>query len=275
MKQTHRFLSGLVACGIALAMVSSLAAQTMVQGTAKVVRIKGHARYTTGNGVFQPLAVGAILKPGTLVQTEKVKGSFVDLVLGEAGGAAVQPASMAMGESLSYQPSAEQNVVRVWEDSALAIDKLTSMDTGAGLVTDTQLDLQRGRIFGSVKKMSTGSKYEIKIPNGVAGIKGTVYELTAEGVLKVAVGSVVLAYIGPDGNPVTQVVLTGQQFDARTGQITPIPSAELQLMTRTALQARAGLSTAPLLYVVDQNAHYVSPIQSHGHHHQGGGGGGG
>ena len=56
------------------------------------------------------------------------------------------------------------------ENSALGIDKLTSMDTGSDSVTETQLDLKAGHIMGSVKKLSAASKYEVKIPNGVAGI---------------------------------------------------------------------------------------------------------
>ena len=48
MKETRSLLNSLVACGIALAMVSTLAAQTVNQGAAKVVRLKGGARYKVG-----------------------------------------------------------------------------------------------------------------------------------------------------------------------------------------------------------------------------------
>src|SRR5690349_24996818 len=99
--------------------------------------------------------------------------------------------------SSSYQPSVDQNVVRIWENSAVGIDKLTSMQTGAEAVTETQLDLKAGRITGSVKKMSAASKYEVKLPNGVAGIRGTTYDITADGLIKVYVGSVVVATVDP------------------------------------------------------------------------------
>jgi len=58
---------------------------------------------------------------------------------------------------VTYQPAAEQNMVRIWENSRLGLDKLTSTETGANVVTETQLDLQAGHIFGSVKKMSAAS----------------------------------------------------------------------------------------------------------------------
>ena len=79
-------------------------------------------------------------------------------------------------------------MVRIWENTLLGIDKLTETQTGADVVTETQLDLKAGHIFGTVKKMSAASKYEVKIPNGVAGIRGTVYDISAEGVVKVSVG---------------------------------------------------------------------------------------
>ena len=69
--------------------------------------------------------------------------------------------------------AAEQNIVRMWENTLLGVDKLTFTQTGADVVTETQLDLKAGHIFGMVKKMSAASKYEVKIPNGVAGIRGT------------------------------------------------------------------------------------------------------
>src|SRR5262249_28714775 len=161
---------------------------------AKVIRIKGFARFSVGNNVWQPLKAGEILRAGTVIQTGVEKGSFVDLVLGDvdapvASTAGGGPSITPVVSRSFYQPTAEQNTVRIWENSLLGIDKLTSMETGAGPVTETQLDLKAGRVFGNVKKMSGASKYEVKIPNGVAGIRGTIYDITAEGVIRVASGS--------------------------------------------------------------------------------------
>src|SRR3974390_1636848 len=121
MKQTRSLFNSLIAGAVAYAMISTLAAQTVQEGEATVVRIKGPARYTMGNNVWQPLKVGAVLKPGTIVQTSTQKGSFVDLALGSATGesspqpAAYKPAAVSsLASSMAYQPSAEQNVVRVW-----------------------------------------------------------------------------------------------------------------------------------------------------------------
>jgi hypothetical protein len=272
MKHTQRLINCLITCGIAVAMISSLAAQTAVDGAAKVIRVNGPARFSTGNNIWQPLKVGAVLKPGTVVQTSTEKDSYVDMVLGD--GTAVLPAAVSFqpyipnsmasagGGGSSYTPSADQNVIRIWENTALGIDKLTSMQTGADTVTDTQLDLKAGRITGSVKKMSAASKYEIKLPNGVAGIRGTSYDITAEGIARVLVGSVVIATVdAKTGNVVTQVVMGGQQYDARTGQITPLPQSEMSGFEKieTSMQVSAGAAGQQVTYVSDKTVQHVSP----------------
>ncbi len=175
--------------------------------SAKVVRLKGAARYKTGSMAWQGLKAGDLVKPGTIIET--AGKSRVDLVLG-----AGRP---------SYHPNAEQNMVRVWENSRLGIDKLTVMETGADVVTETQLDLQAGHIFGKVRKMLAASRYEVKIPNAVASIRGTIYDIYVEGVVKVRVGSVFLEYTDPNGKNVKQVIMGSQVFDPLTGAPTSIP----------------------------------------------------
>src|SRR6187549_1924827 len=86
MKQT-RTLGWLVTCGVALAMVANVSAGDAKERTGKVVRVKGAARYSTGNNVWQPLKVGETLKPGSILQT--AKGSSIDISFEEqhaAGG---------------------------------------------------------------------------------------------------------------------------------------------------------------------------------------------
>ena len=113
MKITRNLITSFVSCGVALAMVSTLAAQT-IQGQATVVRIKGAARYSQG-GTWSDLHVGDVLKPGAIVQTGLDKGCYVDLVLGdETTSAAAVPALAASPSpydtySNNYRAQAEQN----------------------------------------------------------------------------------------------------------------------------------------------------------------------
>jgi hypothetical protein len=128
-----------------------------------------------------PPAIRPAVRVGTLIQT--AAKSRVDLVLG--------------AETRSCRPSTERNWVRIWDNAPLGIDKLSVIETGTEVVTDRQLELKAGHINGSVDRMSAGSKYEVKMPHGIAGIRGTAYDLTGEGDVKVWSGSVVLACVAP------------------------------------------------------------------------------
>jgi len=232
MKYTRSLFSALVAATVALAMVSTVAAQAIKDGAAKVVRIKGSARYSTGNNVWQPLSVGDVLRPGTIVQTDRDSGSYVDLVLGDgkvplvaprlAAGAVASASSGASAAPMSSRPMAQQNTVRLYENTVLGIDKLTSTETGADVVTDTQLDLKAGHILGNVRKMSAASRFEIKLPNGVAGIRGTVFHIWADGRIQVASGTVVLSLADAAGNVQTRVITGGNEYNPKTDQILPL-----------------------------------------------------
>lgn len=244
---------------VAFAMVASAAAQQMIQATAKVVRIKGDARYATANNVWQPLKVGDTLNAGAIIQT--AKDSRVDLVLGEKNAIA---AGHKWGEVIQYQPEVEQDFVRVWENSVMAIDKLLVADTGADQIKETQLDLRAGKIFGTVKKLSAASKYEVKVPNGVAGIRGTIYIIAAtEGVLSVMKGSVVIAHADGSGNIVTQVVVGGQSYNWFTGQFTPIPENMMREGQDAEHDSHNGEHEPPHHFPDDHGHHHLSPTEGH------------
>src|SRR3974390_158266 len=191
MKHTRNLMNSLITCTIALALVSTVAAQTATDSSVKVIRVKGPARYSTGNNVWQPLGPGTVIRPGTVIQTSTEKGSYVDL--------------------------------------------------------------EAGRITGSVKKMSAASKFEIKLPNGVAGIRGTVFDISAEGVVRVFVGSMVVAWVdSKSGNVVTQVVMGGQQYDARSNQISPISEPDMQMFEHLVASMRVSTAVAPTNLALDR-----------------------
>jgi len=201
MKQSGRF-SKVMAYAIAAvcaALVSS--AQAVEVGKAVVRSIKGEAQYAEGAN-WLPLKVGQTLAPGAVVRT--ANDSHVDLFMDQNGP-----------------------IVRLLENTALGIEKLNFEATGVDTVVETQLDLKSGKIVGIVKKMSATSKYEIKTPNGVAGIRGTEYVISATGEVYVLSGSAVAVYVKPDGTVVTQVVNAGEKFDPATGAVSQIPADEL------------------------------------------------
>lgn len=260
----------MVGCFLALATANQISAQTS-DSIAKVVAISGSARYfLPGDSAHHDLKVGMIIKPGTTIQTATGLGNYVDLVLNNSR--AVEAPTASPTQISHYTPKAEQDGIRIKENSVLVINKLTITHTGAETVTDTELDLQAGTILGTVKKLSPLSKYEVKIPNGVAGIRGTIYEITATGILKVLSGSVVLAYVGPGNNALTPVISAGQEFDLNTGMTTPISSSDFHDMIIDAIGFRLFVDVPTTYIAPDHRIYFISPTQNGQGQNQGGNG---
>ncbi len=255
MRQIQTFVLGLVSV-FTLACVS-VSAQT-ADGIAKVVAKSGDARYfVAGDSTPHDVKVGMILKPGVTIQTASGMGNYVDIVLNNASASA--PAAASPSQVAHWTPKAEQDGIRIFENTILAVDKLTKTQTGADVVTDTEMDLKAGSILGTVKKLTPTSKYEVKIPNGVAGIRGTIYFLSASGILRVISGSVVVAYVGPGGNVITQVVNAGEQFDTNTGLVTPIDVNVLAMLKHVAIEFIIP-TFQPITFIApDERVYYVSP----------------
>src|SRR4029079_8693429 len=122
-------------------------------------------------------------------------------------------------------------VVRVTENTTLGIDRLTSDKSGAETIIDTQLDLRAGRVLGNVKHMAAASKYEVKTPQGVAGIRGTRYDISADGRVRITQGDAVVVYV-IGGRTSTANVRAGQMSSPPTTAggnpgVAPIPPAEI------------------------------------------------
>ena len=194
-----------------VALTAHPAAQARAEDTvplsAKVVRLKGVARFSVAGGPWQALKVGDLLKAGTLVQTAKTKAT-IDIQLGESAGT-------------------DASVIRLLEDTALEIRKLDAKSAGAERVVETELDLRAGQILGVVKKFKDGSTYQIMLPTGAAGIRGdvadsrgTIYALKPSGALAVLTGKMAIAVASE--NTVAQIVAADQQFDPATGHVTKL-----------------------------------------------------
>ncbi|HEY0455510.1 MAG TPA: FecR domain-containing protein [Verrucomicrobiae bacterium] len=157
-------------------MATTLHAQT-TPGKAEVRAVKGHAVYSIGGGPAMPLKVGTVLPTGATIKTGP--DSSVDMFLGNSAG-----------------------VLRVVENSTLGLDKLAVTDTGADTVVEVQLNLPEGTVLGNVNKLSAASRYEIKMPNGVAGIKGTRFRASSTMFIVLLEGTFVLVYVPPGGQPI-------------------------------------------------------------------------
>ena len=175
-----------------------------------------------------PLVAGRFLPPGSIVYTHD--NGVADLILGKAVDlpqARWSPERISLSHDshvrgfVTYRPSADQNAIRLTPNSTLAIDKLTIVDTGADTVSDTELDLKKGKIFASVRKLSGASQYIVKLPTGVAGVRGTLFSISVDGAVacfESTGGGVILALTLANGTTQTFVIAPGQLLDATTGQ---------------------------------------------------------
>jgi hypothetical protein len=80
--------------------------------------------------------------------------------------------------------------------------------------------------------MSATSQYTIKIPNGVAGIRGSSGSLNAGGGMEMSKGTGIIS-ITRNGIPATSVVNAGFQFNPRNGSITPLSDELLRKLNAT------------------------------------------
>jgi len=225
-------------CGAMLALTAVASAQTIKQGVASIVRIEGEARYSLGDGNWHPLVAGKILSAGAIIQT--AHDSKVDILLGkvvEMPQASAWPNRISLAPDspvrglVDYKPSVEQNMVRMTGDSTLAIDKLTVSDTGVDTVSDTELDLRKGRIFCTVKKLSATSEYFVKIPDGIAAVRGTTFGVGVDHWCACSEGRVLFSFL-LNGNPITLVIEKGTFYNPVTGQTISLPPELIQLFTQ-------------------------------------------
>ncbi|HEX9048176.1 MAG TPA: FecR domain-containing protein [Verrucomicrobiae bacterium] len=231
-------LLGIALSGVLLNAGISAFAQPAKPGYATVVRVKGTASYSLDAGAHKfPLVAGKFLEPGATIYT--ADDGVVDVVLGKAidlPQAAWVPDRISLSVDspvrglVTYQPSAEQNVVRVMASSTLVIDKLTTTSSGADTVSDTELDLKQGTIYASVKKLSPAAQYLVKTPSGIAGVRGTQFSITLnpDGTIQnVAVyktlndDGLVLSVNTPGGTTSTYLIKDGQVW--QNGSPNPVP----------------------------------------------------
>lgn len=265
MKNLNTILSSAL-CAAIVGTAAVASAQTH-PGYATVVRVQGIANYSNGGGKWHPLLAGKVLPAGSTIQS--CDNGTVDVVLGKAvefpqsklQPDRISPAADAPVRGLvGSKPSIDQNVVRLTHDTTLGIDKLTTTDTGADTVGDTVLDLQQGKIFASVKKLSAASEYSVKFPNGVAGVRGTKFSLSVDGALadyKTETEGVNLTVNGHD-----PLVPQGQEFNPATGTVGPIPTGENRTLSDT-FTALNTLYFEATDFDFDNTGGYVSPTTGH------------
>ncbi|HEX4122785.1 MAG TPA: FecR family protein [Verrucomicrobiae bacterium] len=206
-----RTIQTIVACAAALALVGvtttlQAAENDNLQGKATIKFIQGNVEVQQG-GNWTPATVNEELDSGSVVRTGA--GSRCDLSVNGLSSA-----------------------VRLGPDSTLGLTDMSRTSASGDADRATMLDLQQGSIIGNVKKLSANSRYEIKTPHGVAGIRGTDFQVTAvlqpDGHYVVTFTSItgqviVSASITPGGPIVVKVLRDGESWTPGEGDVHPTP----------------------------------------------------
>jgi hypothetical protein len=263
----------LAAMGMFVALIGVARAEDFTTPAAvTVINVQGQARYSVDGKNWHPLVGGKILRSGAVIET--ANGSTADLVL--SGTPVPVPQTSPSPQSMplitlapdgnvrgymAYKPMAQQNVIRMASGTVLAIDQLTVVNTGADTVGNTELDLRAGKIFFTVKKLSASSQYIIKLPNGVAGIRGAAGEGGADGSFAMLFGQAVVSTIGADGQSHVVVVNGGQGLDPKNGQVGPLGAEVLSLLTGFYHTAQTIFDQISIFAVDVNKSIYTSTLQ--------------
>jgi hypothetical protein len=222
----------LVSCAIALAFVSGTtlisAENGQKIGKATVRAVQGQVTWSINGGPPQRLHVNEVLDPGATVMTGP--DSHADLSV-----------------------NGVSSVVRISADSKIQLSKMTYYGTMREGDRETYLNLQAGEILGNVKKISGNSRYEIETPHGVAGIRGTDFQITIalnpDGTYAVTFTSVtgqVIVSAVVNNQTVVHILNTGESWTPGYGDV-----KEVALVDRE--QALAILS------IIEQNPFLAPP----------------
>lgn len=267
MKSYKSILAALVCSAIASVAITASAQDK--QGVITVLRVQGIVTYSLGEGQPEhPLVSGKYLSPGSIIFTKDngvvdvVLGKSIDLPQAKWAPDRISPAPDAPVRGLiSYTPGFDQNTIRITPNSALAIDKLRVADTGADTVSDTELNLKQGKIFASVRKLSGASQYIVKLPNGVAGVRGTLFSIGADGdvaCFESTGGGVILALTLSGGGTKTFVVEPGQFFNPNGNGPTGLSPQVLHILSDVFKALRTSYFAA-VNFDFDHTQTHISP----------------
>ena len=266
----------LAACAVTtlLGLAAPARVEAAQNGFVTAVRVDGQVEYNLGDGLWHPLVQGKVLSQGATVRS--IGESSADLVLGreiQYTPGMPHPTQVDAGSSSELgasgkRPGVQQNVVRVLPDSTLSVDKLVISDSGTDTVSDTELNLTQGKIFCKVKKLTEASQYMVKIPKGVAGVRGTTFTISVEGKVvcfESTSNGVTISFKGAHGKQVTLVVGPGGELSPESGSIGKISkhdlefarAAENKLVTLYHEAPKANAAAKEIVEVIVPNNPYI------------------
>jgi hypothetical protein len=182
MNRLQTIVATLVVAALSAAITLNADQPGKIAGKATVRVVKGNVSYSLG-GVSLPLKANMNLGAGTMISTGP--DSYADITINDG----------------------VSSCLRITADTVVVLEKLDLIGAERERDTDTMLDLRVGSILGQVKKVSANSRFEIKTPHGVAGVRGTSLNVT---VVQLPDGQFQVTFTCLDGTLVASAVVSGQ-----------------------------------------------------------------
>jgi hypothetical protein len=124
--------------------------------TAKVIDIEGDVEIKMADGSQMPAEIGMVITQGDIVKTKGDSWALVKL------------------------EGIETATVEIDENAEVLLSQLT-MDEDAG-TQQTLLDLAIGKVLIKAEKVQDeNSKFQVKTPTSIVGVRGTTFQVTVEG----------------------------------------------------------------------------------------------
>ncbi|HKX63476.1 MAG TPA: hypothetical protein VJS65_16575 [Verrucomicrobiae bacterium] len=173
---------------------------------ATVTGLLGLAQVAHAGSPYAAVKVGTVLKIGDQIQT--ANGSAVDLSFGKSIG-----------------------TVRLLQSTTLEVNALSS--------TVVDLNLKGGQLISKWKKQPAGSKFQVDVSAGIAGILEGEFRLDARGYLVLLEGTALFAETRGEGEPVLHTLKADKPvyFSPTEHAILPVPK-ELQREVSKQLKAK-------------------------------------
>ena len=148
----------ILVCGLVLALTgltTLVVAAGALRDTKAIVRaMHGDVKYQAdGVGPFLPLKVNMELNAKTVLKS-------------------------AAGADAWLQVNGLTSTVKLTENTTVTLAKMEAMGAASDADTSTDLKLDGGTVLGQVRKLSANSDYRVMVPNGVAGVRGTDFQVT-------------------------------------------------------------------------------------------------
>ncbi|MCX5680881.1 MAG: FecR family protein [Candidatus Omnitrophica bacterium] len=137
---------------VGIALCAQTARQAVVKNLTGVVELK------RGQEVWMPVAIGTVLSQGDIIRTKAESSATIKLE------------GTSENSTVEMKENTQMKLAELFEDKSVSTQS-------------TLLDVALGSILVKAEKLrAAGSKFEVKTPTSIVGVRGTTFSVTVEAI---------------------------------------------------------------------------------------------